>query len=140
MSELSPSVRGFLERQLVGALATQSAAGQVHQSLVYYVLSGDELLISTLSARRKALDVEETGRASLCVMGPERPFPSLTLYGAAALRREGIGPATALIMQRIMGLDEPPEPQSDEALAQADRVILAVHVERLGPVSYLENG
>jgi len=138
MSELTPRMREFLEQRLVGALATQSADGRMHQSLVYYALQDDELLVTTLAQRRKARDVEETGRASLCVMGPERPFPSLTVYGEASLRRNGIGPATALIMQRIMGLEEPPEPQSDDALAEADRVILALQVQRLGPVSYLE--
>jgi hypothetical protein len=38
-----------------------------------------------------------------------------------------IGPPTALIMQRIAAAEEPPEPQSDEALAEIDRVILRDH-------------
>ena len=36
-----------------------------------------------------------------------------------------------------MGLDEPPEPQTDAALADAGRVILAIDIERVGPVSYI---
>ena len=49
----------------------------------------------------------------------------------------GIGPATARIMQRIAGADETPEPQTDEALAALDRVVLSIAVERVGPVNYL---
>jgi hypothetical protein len=138
MTVLSDSVQAFLDGQVVGALATRSSAGRVHQSIVYYVRAGDELLISTEAPRRKARDVEETGWASLCVMGHERPFPSVTMSGPATICREGIGAATARIAQRIMALDEPPEPQSEEALASVGRVIIAVEVEHVGHASYLD--
>jgi PPOX class probable F420-dependent enzyme len=138
MTVLPEGVQAFLDEQPVGVLATRSAAGRVHQSIVYYVRDGDELLISTEAPRRKARDVEETGWASICVMGHERPFPSVTVSGAATIRREGIGVATARIAQRMMALDEPPEPQSDDALAGVGRVIIAVEVDRLGPANYLD--
>jgi PPOX class probable F420-dependent enzyme len=137
MSELAPGLRRFLEEQIVGVLATRSSDGAVHQSLVYYALQGDQLLISTLSGRRKALDVEESGWASLCVMGHERPFPALTVSGAAAVRHNEIGLATAAVAQRMLGLDEPPEPQSDDALAEADRVIVTLQIDRVGPTTYV---
>lgn len=37
-----------------------------------------------------------------------------------------------------MGLDEPPEPQPEEALTAAGRVILAIAIEQVGPVTYIE--
>ena len=40
-------------------------------------------------------------------------------------------------MQRITGAAEPPEPMSDEALAEAGRVILAIHVDRVTAASYI---
>jgi hypothetical protein len=40
-------------------------------------------------------------------------------------------------MQRIADLPEPPEAQSDEALAAIDRVILAITVEAVTAVNYL---
>jgi PPOX class probable F420-dependent enzyme len=138
MNALTDSVRRFLDEQVLCVLATRSADGHVHQSAVYFVCEGDELLISTEAQRRKARDIEETGWASVCVMGHERPFPSVTLAGAAEIRREGIGTATARVAQRMLGLDEPPEPQTDEALAGVGRVIIAIRAERVGPASYLE--
>jgi PPOX class probable F420-dependent enzyme len=135
---LTPTLRAFLDEQIIGLLATSSADGPIHQSAVYYVREGDELLISTVAGRHKERDVSHTGWASLCVLGHERPFPSATLAGPASIRTESIGPATAAVVQRMMGLDEPPEPQTDEALAQVGRVIIAIDVERVGPVSYLE--
>ena len=49
---------------------------------------------------------------------------------------EGIGAATAAIVQRISGAPEPPEPMTDEALAGLGRVVLAITVERVGAASY----
>ncbi len=137
MSALDDTVRRFLDEQPIGVLATRSPEGSVHQSVVYVVRDGDELLVSTVAQRRKARDVEATGWASVCVMGHERPFPSVSVSGPAEIRREGIGSATARVMQKILALEEPPEAQSDEALAAAGRVILAVRAERVGPASYL---
>jgi hypothetical protein len=41
-------------------------------------------------------------------------------------------------MQRISGAEEPPETMSDEALAEVDRVILAVSIEGVSAVAHLE--
>ena len=137
MSALTPEVAAFLDAQVVGVLGTTATNGRPRQSVVYFARDGDRLLVSTEATRLKALDVERTGWASLCVMGTERPFPSATLAGPAQVLTTDIGPATAAIMQRLMGADEPPEPQTDAALATVGRVVLAVDVERVGPVSYL---
>ena len=137
MSELTPPLREFLDSQRVGVLATLSAAGRIRQSPVYYVRDREQVLISTLAARHKTSDVEHTGWASLCVMGHEPPYPSLTLAGPAHIRTEDIGPATAAIAQRVTGADEPPEPASDETLAAVGRVILAISIQEIGPASYI---
>ena len=90
-----------------------------------------------MSARLKAKDAERTGWASLSVRGDEQPYPSATFSGPAEILTEDIGPLTALVVQRITGADEPPEPQTDEALAAVDRVVLAVTVERVSAVTHL---
>jgi hypothetical protein len=71
-------------------------------------------------------------------MGHERPFPSATFSGAAEILTADIGAATAAIAQRLMGTEQPPEPQSDEALAAVGRVILAITIERVAAVNYLD--
>ena len=40
-------------------------------------------------------------------------------------------------MQRIAGLPEPPEPQSDEALAAVGRVVLRIAVASVTAANYL---
>src|SRR5271165_4506494 len=122
MSVLTPALERFLDTEVLGVLATSSPGGPVGQSAVYFTREGERLLISSVAGRRKVTDVEQTGWASLCVVGHERPFPSATFSGPAQILTSGIGPATAAVMQRIMGLDEPPEEQSDEALAGVGRI------------------
>jgi PPOX class probable F420-dependent enzyme len=138
VSTLSPPVRAFLASAPVGVLATEREDGHPHQSLIYFNLDDDTISISTLAGRIKTKHVERTGWASLCVMGHERPFPSVTVAGPARIRSEAIGEATARIAAKAMGQAEPPEPQTDEALAAVGRVILEIEVEQVGPVSYVE--
>ena len=114
---MTPALRDFLDANRVGVLGTQSRRSSPRQSLVYYRRDGDRLLISTLADRLKTRDIERNGWASLCVMGHETPYPSATLSGPAEIVTEQIGTPTALVMQRVANLPEPPEPQSDAALA-----------------------
>jgi PPOX class probable F420-dependent enzyme len=137
MSVLTDQVRAFLDAHTVGVLATRAPDGEPRQSLVYFARDGERLLISTLADRLKARDVLRAGRASLCVMGHEPPYPAATFSGAATILTEHIGPPTAAIMQRITGAPEPPEPLSDEALAEVGRVVLAIDVERVTAVTHI---
>jgi hypothetical protein len=138
MSALTPALCEFLDRQIVGVLATERSGAHALQSVVYYARDGERLLVSSVDRRRKVTDVEQTGWASICVMGFERPFPSATFSGRAELLTEGIGPATASVAQRVMGSDEPPEAQTDEALAAVGRVIIAITVERVAAITHME--
>jgi hypothetical protein len=71
------------------------------------------------------------------VRGEEPPYPSATFSGSAVVRTTGIGEDTALVMRRIAGLPEPPEPQSDEALAEAGRVQVELTVERVSAATHI---
>ena len=137
MDELTPELRELLDSNRVGVLATIGEHGRPRQSLVYYARDDNVLLISTLAQRLKAKDVQRSEWASLCVMGHETPYPSAVFSGPADIMTKDIGRPTALIMQRIAGVPEPPEPQTDEALAAVGRVILRIAVERVAAVTHL---
>ena len=137
MDQLSDQLRALLDANTVGVLATVTPDGKPRQSLVYFARDEQRLLISTLTDRLKARDARRTGWASLCAMGHEPPFPSATFSGPAKILTENIGPPTAMIAQRITGSSEPPEPMSDEALAAAGRVILAIDIERVTAASHI---
>ena len=134
---LTDQLREFLDAHRLGVLATVGKDGKPRQSVVYYVRDGDRLHISTMSGRLKAKDVRRTGWASLSVRADEQPYPSGTFSGPAKILTENIGEPTVLIMQRIAAMDAPPEAQSDEALAEIDRVILAITVDQVSAVTHM---
>jgi PPOX class probable F420-dependent enzyme len=138
MGALTDELRAFLDREPAGVLATIALDGRPRQSLVYFVRDGDRLLISTLGDRLKARDVRRKDWASLCVMGHEPPYPSATFSGAAEILTHDIGAPTARIAQRITRAAEPPAAMSDEALAEAGRVVLAIDIDRVTGVNYID--
>jgi PPOX class probable F420-dependent enzyme len=139
MGALTPELSEFLDAHPVGVLATPAANGKPRQSLVYFARDGDRLLMSTLADRLKARDVQRTGWASLCVMGHQPPYPSATFSGPAEILTKDIGEPSARIAQRMSGTAEPPEPMTDEALAEIGRVILAITIDRVSAANYIEN-
>jgi PPOX class probable F420-dependent enzyme len=137
VSAVPPAVRAFVERQPVGVLATYRTDGSVRQSVVYHLLDGDRILVSTEGKRFKAADVRRNGRASYCVLGHEKPFPCVTLEGPARIVTEGAGADTSRLFDLIFGPRDAP-PFTDEEAAAMDRVILEITVERVYGARYVE--
>ena len=133
---ISKAVREFLQENTLGVLGTHRADRGVRQSVVYYALDGQRLLISTESKRGKTRDVIRERKESLCVVGRSAPYPSVTLEGPARVLTSGIGHATAMVMARILeqGTVEPP---TEDDLAAADRVIIEIAVDRVYGANYL---
>jgi len=53
-------------------------------SVVYYVMDGDDLLVSTMAGRGKAKAVRRNGRVSLCVLDEQWPPTYLLVYADAS--------------------------------------------------------
>jgi PPOX class probable F420-dependent enzyme len=71
-------------------------------TVVYYVLDGDDLLISTMAARGKAAAVRRNPKVSLCVLDEQWPPTYLQVYGNAVLE-EDFGQAVD-VMCRVIDL------------------------------------
>lgn len=79
----------FLESHrlaIVGAIRNDAPP---QLSPVYYVMDGDDILISTTATRAKARAVRRDPRISVCVLGEQPPFPYLTVYGRGRIEEEG---------------------------------------------------
>jgi PPOX class probable F420-dependent enzyme len=70
-------------------------------TVVYYVLDGDDLLISTMAARAKALAVQRNPKVSLCILDEQWPVTYLQVYGDATLE-EDFGQAVD-VLRRVIG-------------------------------------
>lgn len=91
--------------------------------------------MSTEAARAKALDVGRTRWASLCVVGPKAPYPSVTVEGPAAIQDTDVASMTARIFGRITGVEPPELAEAD--LAAAGRVLLRIDIDRVYGASHL---
>ena len=138
MGALTEELRGFLDANRVGVLATLAPDGRPRQSLVYFARDGERLLISTLADRLKARR-READRVGVAVRDGPRAAISIgdVLGPGRDPHRATSARATAEIMQRITDAAEPPEPMSDEALAEVGRVLLAITIDRVTAANYI---
>ena len=67
MTELTPSIRAFLAEPRVGVLATVDPDGSPHQTVMWYLLDGGEILFNTARGRRKPDNLARDPRVSLMV-------------------------------------------------------------------------
>lgn len=128
---LDTNTRAFLDEPHLGTLATVSPPGIPHQVLVWYLLAGDELLISTPATSYKVGVLRANPWASLSVSAGSR---YVTARGQARVdeNRDQGAALYRRIATRYLG-----EEQADAWLAQAsrrgaaDRVTIHLPIEHL---------
>jgi hypothetical protein len=126
-SRPTPAQHDHLARHDVGVIAVVSPEGRLHQSVVRYVLDGEDICMSTEEARIKARYAAAGGEVRFTVMGTDAPHPSVTVIGHAEVERTGIAEITGRVMAQ-MGMTDP---VTDEELAAVGRVVLRLHPERV---------
>ena len=77
--------RAFVESHRTCIFGFQRQQGPPSMSVVYYVVDGDDILVSTMAERAKAKAVRRTGEAALCVLDEKWPLTYLQVYGPAAV-------------------------------------------------------
>jgi PPOX class probable F420-dependent enzyme len=84
-------------------------------TVVYYVMDGDDILVSTMADRHKAKAVARDPRVSLCVLDEQWPLTYLQVYGTAVLDTDPEHGADMLrrVIELMAG-----EPVPDERRAQ----------------------
>ncbi|MBI2887852.1 MAG: pyridoxamine 5'-phosphate oxidase family protein [Chloroflexi bacterium] len=100
-------------------------------SPVYYVMDGEDLLISTMASRAKTGAVRRNAQVSLCVLHEEPPFPFLTVFGRAQVEETGVVESIMRIRGAIRGVPVPESerPAIEEQARREERVILRVTPE-----------
>lgn len=106
-------------------------------SFVYYVVAGDEILVSTMRARAKAKAVARDPKVSLCVLDGQWPPTYLQVYCDASIdkRFEHVVDVMMRIGAVMAGrpLDDSIRPLVEEGARREDRVVL-----RLRPYATFE--
>jgi PPOX class probable F420-dependent enzyme len=99
-------------------------------TVVYYVMDGEDILVTTMAARGKAHAVRRNPKVSLCVLDENWPLTYLQVYGDATLEEDF--DLAVDVMRRIIDLmagEEMPAsklPQIREMCRQENRVAIRV--------------
>jgi len=75
-------VRTFLEERRFASLATVNPDGTPQQTVMWYLLDGDEILMNTAVGRVKHRNLEDDPKISICV---EDEYRYVSVAGAAKL-------------------------------------------------------
>ena len=99
-------------------------------TVVYYVMDGDDLLVSTMAARGKARAVKRNSKVSLCILDEQWPVTYLQVYGEATLE-EDFGLAVD-VLRRVVDLMAGEDvssaklPEIERMAREEDRVVIRV--------------
>ena len=80
--------RRFVEEHRTCVFGYDRKSGPPSMSIVYYVMDGDDMLISTMADRAKAKAVQRNGEVSLCVLDENWPVTYLVVYGKASIETD----------------------------------------------------
>jgi PPOX class probable F420-dependent enzyme len=127
--QLRDDVRAFLEEERFAVLATVNANGSPQQTVMWYELRGDTIVMNTKRGRKKDKNLTRDPRASLCF---EDGFRYVTLEGVIELIED---PETtqadiAALARRYHDADEA-EKMAREVFAPQERITLLLHVDRV---------
>jgi PPOX class probable F420-dependent enzyme len=99
-------------------------------TVVYYVMDGDDILVSTMDARSKAKAVDRDPHVSLCVLDEQWPPTYLQVYGTAVIERDPERSADMLrrVIELMAGEPVPPErlPQIAAMAEEEGRVVVRI--------------
>ncbi len=125
--------RAFVETHRTCIFGFQRKQGPPSMSVVYYVVDGNDLLISTMRQRAKAKAVRRAGEASVCVLDEKWPLTYLQLYGPAVVddtfdKSVDVMMKVAAIMSGVE-LPEAARPIVEAKAREEDRVLIRLKPE-----------
>ena len=126
----------FLEEHRLAIVGIQRRAAAPQLSPVYYVMDGDDLLISTTETRAKAKSVGASGQpVSVCVLGEALPFPYLTVYGRGRIEAQRVEETMMAVGAKMTGAPIPDSarPAIEDRATKERRVVLRVTPESYYP-------
>jgi PPOX class probable F420-dependent enzyme len=99
-------------------------------TVVYYVMDGDDLLVSTMAGRAKPKAVVRNPQVSVCVLDESWPVTYLQVYGTAVLDRDPEHGADLMVkvVELMAGQPVPPERQEQvrRLAVEEERVVIRV--------------
>ncbi len=135
--KLQESVRAFLNEPRFAVLGTVNADGSPQQTVMWFELRGDHIMMNTLRGRKKDRNLLRDGRASICVEDGQRYVTidgRVNIVDDPAVGQEDI----AALARRYEG-DEEGNRMSRDVFGSQDRVSLLLSIDRVDIHGFDEN-
>ena len=129
--------RGFVEDHRTAIFGYNRRQDGPAMTVVYYVIDGDDILVSTMADRAKAKAVKRNQKVSLCILAETWPLTYLQVYCDAKVETDH--DANVDLAMRIAGvmagepMPEEVRPMIAEGVRRENRVVL-----RLTPYATFE--
>ena len=134
--KLADDVRAFLKEKRFAVLATINPDGSPHQTVMWYELQGDEIMMNTRGGRVKTANFQRDPRASICV---EDGYLGVTIQGTVRLEED---PEIAQAdIRRLAVLNHGPEKGNAMAantFARQRRLTIRLPIEHVIPHGFDE--
>jgi PPOX class probable F420-dependent enzyme len=129
MTELNDRVRAFLEERRFAVMATINPDGTPQQTVMWYDLQADEILMNTRRGRVKDLNLVRDPRLSVCV---EDGYKYVTLTGTATLIEDQTVAQADIrrLAIRYHGLAKGEE-QAQRLFSKQERITIRLHIDRV---------
>ncbi len=123
--------RDFVRRHRTCVYGYARKAHGPSMSVVYYVMDGDDILVSTMMGRAKARAVQRNPQVSLCILDEKWPPTYLLVYGRAKIETEGGEELMAKVVELMASQPMPKEERERiYALARKEgRVVVRITPE-----------
>ncbi len=127
--ELRDDVRAFLEEPRFGVLGTINASGSPQQTVMWYELRGDTVMMNTKRGRRKDRNLLRDPRASLCI---EEGYRYVTLDGTISMiEDQAVAQADiAALATRYHGAEEAARMVAND-FSKQERITLILTIDRV---------
>jgi PPOX class probable F420-dependent enzyme len=127
--QLRDDVRAFLEEERFGVLGTVNADGSPQQTVMWYELRGDTIVMNTKRGRKKDRNLVRDPRASLCI---EDGFRYVTLDGTIETIEDQVtAQADIAALARRYHDAGTAEEMAREVFAPQERITLLLHFDRV---------
>lgn len=127
--EIPDAVRAFLEERRFATVATINPDGAPHQTVLWYELQGDEILLNTRAGRQKDGNLRRDPRLSLCVEAGDR---YVALRGTARMiEDQAIAQADIRRLAIRYDGEESGSRQAEEWFSKQRRITLRVAISQL---------
>ena len=129
MAAISETVRRYLQEKRFAVLATITPDGTPHQTVMWYELRGDTIMMNTRIGRIKETQLRRDARASVCVADG---YSYVTIAGVVSLDDD---PQTAQNDIRALAIryhgEEAGNRQADEMFSKQQRVSIYLPIQKI---------